>query len=80
MKRRSNNQNGITKAGDFSQEKLENSKNINEKDKKSHKKAVWQEKTKFWRVEARGQYVVGGQKYSIEMTFKKAEPKKILIF
>ena len=40
MKRRSNNQNGITKAGDFSQEKLENSENINEKDKRSHKKAV----------------------------------------
>jgi len=40
MKRRSNNKNGITKAGDFSQEKLENSENINEKGKRSHEKAV----------------------------------------
>ena len=43
IKRRSNNENGIMKAGDFSQEiteKLGNSENINGKCKRSHEKAV----------------------------------------
>jgi len=45
--------------------------------KKSHKETVQQEKTESIRIKTRRQCVVGGQKYPIEMTFKKARLEKI---
>ena len=69
-----------TKTRDFpwrTTKKLENSKDINGKDKRRHEEVVWQEKMKLSRVEARGQYVTRGQKYPIKTTFKKARLEKI---
>jgi len=80
IEEQSNNRNEITKTGDFSWiiiEKLENSEDVNRKDKKSYKKAVWQEKIKYSGVETRRQCVVGSQKHSDRITFKEAKPEKI---
>jgi len=59
---------------------LGSSKNINGKDKRSHKETVQQEKMKPSRVEKRKQHVVGSQKYPFETIFKEAEPEKIWTF
>jgi len=78
--RRPNYKDRITQTGDFSwktTEKLKNSKIINKKDKRSYEETVQQEKAKFSRVETRKQHVVGSKEYSIKVTFKEAEPKKI---
>ena len=58
--------NGVT-------EELEKSKDIDKNSKRSHKKAVWQEKQgdNIW-LEAK--------KYPIKITFKEAGPEKIWIF
>ena len=80
MEERSNNKDRITKTGDFlrgTTEKLRNGKDINRKGKRSHEEVVWQEKTKFSRVETRESSVVKDQKYPIKMTFKEAGPKNI---
>ena len=75
-----NNRDRITKTRNFFQEttqKLRNSKDIDEKDKRSHEEAVWQEKTKLSKTKARRQCMVGDQEYSVEIIFKEAEPKNI---
>ena len=55
--------------------KLENSKLIYEKDNKSNKKVVWQEKMKPLEVEVREQYVTGSKKYLVKITLKEVRPK-----
>jgi len=84
MEERHSNKDRITKTGDFPQEttkKLGSSKKNQWKwQKKSHKETVQQEKTESIRIKTRRQCVVGGQKYPIEMTFKKARLEKIWTF
>ena len=80
MEERPNNKAKITKTRDFPQEtirKLESSKKFN---KKSHEETVQQKKTESTRIKARRQYMIGGQKYPIETTFKKARLEKIWTF
>ena len=55
--------------------KLENSKLIYEKDNKSNKKVVWQEKMKPLEVEVREQYVTESKKYLVKITLKEVRPK-----
>ena len=80
MEERPNNKGKITKTRDFPQgtiRKLESSKEFNKNGKRSHEETVQQEKTESTRIKARRQCVIGGQKYPIETTFKKAGLEKI---
>ena len=56
IKEKPNNKNRVTKTEDLSQEttkELGNSKDIDGKGKRSYKEAIWQEKTKPLKIEAK---------------------------
>ena len=83
IEERPNNKDRITKTRNFpweTIEKLGSSKDIDGNSKKSHKKAIWQEKMKFTKTKTRRQHIVWSQKYLIGRTFKEARLEKIWIF
>ena len=57
--------------------KLGGGHKVNGNSKRSYGKAIWQEETKFIRIEGRGQCVVRSQKYIVELILKKAGLEKI---